>query len=233
MNSEYLKKLICVENSTLNIIRVDSQTLNECFLNTYLQIPAYLVFAITLAFSLGSSTQMPRIIKRPALTILRLKASVLLLIVTADIFINYFTNIYPQWQPGDPEFCTHLVLQLYQLVTFGLNVFVLFNRNVFRRVFPVGLIASLFVLVFVNLVFYVNRVYAAQKTFDQMVLFEKIEVLKLTFFNALLAGYLLTVLMGFKFESLRVLDIHLPSEAIFNQKPEEDEASYFSYLSFR
>lgn len=233
MNEDYLKKLVCIRNSTVAIVNADTSTLTECFLDTYIQLPVYTLFALALAYSMGSSAQMPRLITRSVLTLLRLIAALMLLLVSAEVFVNYFTNIYPEWNMTEPRFCTQLVVETYRLVTFALNVFVLFNRNVFHRVFPVRLVVCLSTLVLANVIAYVNRIYAAQKTFDEMELYEKIDILKWTFFNVLLIGYLLTVLLGFKLESMRVLELGIPPQALFSQQPEEDEASYFSYLSFR
>lgn len=231
--NEYLSRLICLQNGSLSIIDRQNRTLNECFLTTYLQVPSYLAFTVLNAFALGSSSQMPRLIRHRTLTILRLISTLILLISMSEIFLKYFTSLYPEWDPNEPLFCTQLVVEFYKLAAFSLNVFVLFNRNVFRRVFPLTLLVSLFALVFVNLTFYGNRIYASSKTFDEMALFERIEILKMTFYNSLLLLYLLTVLLGFGVESLRVIDLDIPPEALYNQQPEEDEASYFSYLSFR
>lgn len=231
--NEYLQSLACIQNSTLTIVDYERQTLNKCFLDTYVQVPAYLAFAVANAYSLASSAQMPRLFKHGTLTLLRLLSLLILLVILGDMFVKYFTSIYPEWHVDEALFSTQLVLEFYQLATFTLNVFLLFNRNVFRHVFPLGVFVCLFALVAANLVDYINRVYAESKTFNDMVLFERIEILRLTFFNFLLVSYLFTVLLGFKFESMRVLELDTPPESLLKRNPEEDEASYYSYLSFR
>lgn len=236
----FITRLVCIDDNanTIRVLDPNEHILTECFLNTYVQLPTYIAWALALGYQFGRAADMPRHIRHSTLVLLRLIATLLLVISIVDICLNYYlTNLYPI--DNDPEhFTSRLILQFTRSFVFGLNACLIYNRNVFARVFPVSLVVTLYALTLGHLVEFGNRIYAAQKlslSFDQMQMFEKYEVLKATFQDALLFGYLLTVSATFRFESIRVLDIvsaDYSHDPRLSGRSEEDEASYLSYLSF-
>lgn len=243
MNRTYLWSLVCFENTSLSIVDVRAQALSECFLAVYIQLPVYTALALSLGFALGRSSDMSRLVRHSTLTCLRLISTLLLFTVLAELVLNYFTTIYPPWPVDQPQFAAQLVLQSTRLVVFALNSFLVYNRNVFTRVYPVSLIVTWFACVLADSLEFLNRAFVASQrtTFDRMQVYEKIDILKLMFATSLQIVYFLVIIAAFKFPQIRVIKLDgdqrdrtaISYSTLLDGVAEEDSASYFNYLSFR
>lgn len=252
-NDDYLN-VACLRtvNSTtrfINLINANTRTIDECYLNTYMLLPAYLAFLLANAYSLGASVKLSRLHTHQMLSLLRVFASLAYALVLLDVFTKYFTDIYngaesradaAKFNLNDNATST-LVIDLYKFVAFSLNFLIIFNKNLFRRAaFQPGLFVSQLVLLMANLAFLINRALTIKNLDTLKSAAQKFDFIKLFVYNVLLGVYLFLIMLIYKYRNLRVVQLGYASIADdptrhvedYRDESEEDRATYVDYLTF-
>ena len=194
--------LICY-NQTFSILDADTQSLKDCFINSFLLAPIYLIFAILNGYILGSSTDLSRHFKHISIRLIRYLSTILLAIILVDVFAKYFISL-----PGNElntdqassSTFSFIISDLYKLASFSIHVVVVLNKNIFSY-YPKKLLALFLALTLFNAVNLINYFYQRfsiqNHKFNDLNQFEKYNVVSLSLYNLFLCFYLLVVFLNY------------------------------------
>lgn len=221
--------MFCLNGSSINIFDSKSQTLDNCFVNTYLLSPSYLAFSVINAYYLGSSNDLSRNLKQKNVNYLRLIVACLFTTILIDLFSKYFINLTgSDLNTNSLNLLTSsLISDTYKLISFTLHTLLIFNKSLFTIKYPNGLLISFFVLLIANILNLINYLYENAK-FADLSSFQKYNTISLFIYNLFLILYFTGVVLSYFTNSYQSVSIsHLTIES------EEDSASYYSYLTFK
>ena len=224
-------------NGSFYIIDYESQSLSDCFINTVLLTPSYLLFAILNAFLFGFSADISRHYSFCSIKLLRLISFLLALISLANIFAKYFVDDF-----YDPNAITFpLITDCFQLFSLCLHSLVVFNKSIFFN--PCFLVFSLLILLLTNLVSFLNYSYLNWTRISTFNLssYEKFTFFYLLTYNLLLVVYNCILLISLSNKNYRAklvkqyeeLDPPIEIQTKTESGAEEDKANYLSYLTFK
>lgn len=223
-------------NGSFHLIDSESQSLGDCFVNTVLLMPSYLLFSLVNGFLIGYSTDLSRHYRFFSIRLMRFVSFLFVLLSLISVFVKYFLDDY-----FDLNSITFpLIVDIYQLFAFSLHSLLIFNKSVFSFN-PSCLLVSFLILFLTNLVSFINYSYlnwTKLSTFDLNSL-EKFTFFNLASLNFLLLVYNLTLFVSLSNKKCRArlvknnyAELNTNEASKIDSRAEEDKANYLSYLTF-
>jgi hypothetical protein len=186
----------------LNVIDTANQTINACFLRTYILTPGYLLFTIFNAYLLSSTHDIPRKFANTTVSFLRSLTALTLIATLANTFTKYFLNLDPS-TPASPNSsgdfyltAAYLTVDLYQLAAFALNTLIVWNKDLFAVRSPLSFVLVNFTVAATNLVNAINYFYLTWSiSFSSLSTYERFFFIYTAALNALLLLNLLAIVL--------------------------------------
>jgi hypothetical protein len=260
-----------MNGSSFSILDESSQTLNDCFVNTLLLTPVYLIFSALNGFLIGASNDLSRNFRNISFALLRWITSLLLLTILIELFTKYFININGNeiyLGKNQDKFLAEMITDMYKCASFFLHSIYVFNKNVIGY-FSKRHLFSFLLVFFANIVHLINQ-YTSLKPNELAKLtgdYQSVQFILLCFFCFLLLIYLIVAMFSYRSMSDISISLNIQEENnrlngfesfnnvnkcikfddddenkryilnlkgyFFNKyEPEEDAASYISYLTF-
>jgi hypothetical protein len=249
---------ICINDSKFSIIDEKTQTLKECFINTFIFIPVYIQFAVLSGYALGVHVSISHNFTAKPIGLVRILSVLMLLLIFVNLAVKYFGPVNNQ---ESIESIFLLITDTFKFTSFFLYGIVIFNKNVFfdptnRSLFkhPKKLSISFLLVVLGNLVKLINDSYAFFNFNSSGSSFWNRFNLGCTVaLNIFLVAHLFVILVLFTNKCKktpavrRIINVSINNDdqsQIINQvqeevepflikeTSEEDDSNYFSYLTF-
>ena len=248
---------ICVNDSKFSIIDEKTQALKDCFINTFLLIPAYVKFAVLSGYALGVYVSLSHNFSAKPISCVRILSVLTFSLIFADLGIRYFGPSL-----NDTESITNIVFtitDIFKAVSFFLYGIVVFNKNVFFDKlnknlfkFPKKITISFLFVALANLVKLINDSYLFFNFNSSTSRWDEFNFGCTIAFNLFIITQLFIILFIFTnnckkspprtFFNVSINDDARPQiinrvqdEAepfLIKEISEEDDSNYFSYLTF-
>ena len=177
------------DNYTLSVVNYTTQTIDVCFMRTYLLIPSYLWFTIFNGYLLSFTNDISRRFLNSKVQTIRMLTAIMFVSVLANLFVKYFLNMDTSTSvsPNMYAQASDLVFELYQLASITMHTFIVFNKNLFYFVNPISFVVTYLILVLVNLINIFNYFYLIYPIeFQKLKPYEKFFLIYLVTFNLIL-----------------------------------------------